>query len=386
MLRKTWAFAAAILIPFCVIAEELQLAADHPQSYVVQEGDTLWDISGRFLTEPWRWPELWKANPQIENPDLIYPGDVLTLSYSDGRPGLQVGERGGTAGDRSQKLSPQVREYRREDVVHAIPLDAIRQFLSRPRVVGPGQLEAAPYVVAGGDDHIVNGAGDRVYVRGIQTGDTTRFSVFRSGDVYRDPDAGGRIIGYEALHVGDAVVERFGDPATARIIRSNREVLIGDRLMPQTEDKYPHFVPHAPDNQVSGRIISVIDGVSEIGQHQIVVLNRGDQDGLEPGHVLGIFQAGRFVSDPIRDFYVEPESAGDRAIEGEGPITDVVEALNAESRKAGRLFRGEMDKQVELPEERMGELMVFRTFDNVSYGLVMNIRRPAHMHDAVRNP
>jgi len=362
MFRKICVFGFAMLISIAVFGDELQLNPDHPDSYVVQKGDTLWDISGRFLTEPWRWPELWEVNPQIENPHLIYPGDVLALSYQDGRPVLS---RVGRGGDRVVKLAPEIRAYSHADAIQAIPLDAIRQFLSRPRVVGEAELEAAPYVLSGEELHLVSGAGSKVYVRGMQSDNDTRYSIVRGGTVYRDPDANNQIIGYEALDVGDLVVERFGDPATGRIIRSSREVLAGDRLLPYSRDKFPQFIPHAPDSSVAGKVISVIDGVSQIGQHQIVVLNRGSADGLEPGHVLAIFQSGTYAADPYQK--VSNASAG---AEGGNPFTNFL-------RKA---------RLIELPEERAGELMVFRTFGNVSYGLVMNLSRPIHIHDTVRNP
>lgn len=352
MYRKICIASVILLWSVVSLADELQLNPDHPDSYVVQKGDTLWDISARFLSEPWRWPELWDVNPQIENPHLIYPGDVLTLSYKDGRPILRVGGR-------TVKLSPQARAYAHAEAIKPIPLDAIRQFLSRPQVMSEAELEAAPYVLAGEELHLVNGSGSKIYVRGIGANDVKRYSIVRAGKVYRDPDADNRIIGYEALDVGDAVIQRFGDPATARIIRSSREVLAGDRLLPYREDKYPRFIPHAPSSTISGRIISVIDGVSQIGQHQIVALNRGSTAGLEPGHVLAVFQSGVFAVDPYQRV---------SAVEG------------------GWTRFGRSAATVELPEERAGELMVFRTFDEVSYGLVMNLNRPLHINDTVRNP
>lgn len=184
------------------------------------------------------------------------------------------------------------------------------------------------------------GAGDRIYLRGITDTANTRYTVLRQGEVYRD---GGAILGYEALQIADAVIERFGDPATAYVTQSNQEVLVGDRMLPVEQTVYPQFVPHAPERPVDGRIISVVDGVSQIGRHQVVVLNRGAKHGLEPGHVLAIYQSGQYVRDTAAQF-------------------------------------------VELPTEPVGELMVFRPFDQVSYALVMHTERPAHIYDAVRDP
>ncbi len=390
MSAKISLLAILVVTATVVAADTLELRPDHPRSYTVVKGDTLWDISGRFLTEPWRWPELWQANPQIENPHLIYPGDVLTLTWEGGRPRLRLG---GTPGGRYLKLTPQVREYRRDGAIAPIPLDAIRQFLSEPRVVEEGQLTAAPYIVSSEDQHLVNGSGARVYVRGVSSDGPTRYGVFRGGKVYRDPDAGDAVIGYEALHVGNAVLERFGDPATARIITAKREVLNGDRLLPLTEESVPTFVPRAPEAAVEARIISVIDGVSEIGQHQVVVLSAGREHGLEPGHVLGIFRTGEVVQDRIGP---ELERArADRIKVGEDRmwIEKALGALFTDVRNTKRMvdetFGVELSgagEAVELPEERSGDLIVFRTFDRVSYGLVMEIVRPVHVFDRVRNP
>lgn len=371
-----------------VDADTVELKAGHPQSYTVQKGDTLWDIAGRFLAEPWRWPEIWQANPQIENPHLIYPGDVLTLTFEGGRPRLAVS-------DRRVQLSPRVRAYGREEAVSPIPLDAIGPFLSEPRVVGEAELAAAPYIVAAEDRHLVTGSGNRVYVRGLGETHGTRFGIYRGGKVYRDPDAGDAVIGHEALHVGDAVIERFGDPATARIVNAKREVLIGDRLLPHVEEAIPQFVPRAPEGQVSGRIISVIDGVSEIGQHQIVVLSVGGRDGLAPGHVLGIFRSGEVVRDRVGPEVRRRRAAGEPVRVGENRIwiEKALSAIFTDVRDTKRMIDDAFGvdltgpgEPVELPEERSGELVVFRTFEEVSYGLVMEIVRPVHILDRVRNP
>ncbi len=355
-------------------ADELTLSPDHPQSYVVEEGDTLWDISARFLAEPWRWPELWEANPQVENPHLIYPGDQLSLQWRDGRPYLSVGGR--YRGDRRIKLSPQIRESIHDTAIDPIPLDAIRQFLSRPQVVSEGELEAAAYIAASEEDHIVNGTEARIYVRGLSSAHGNRYTIVRGGDVYRDPETNA-VLGYEALYVGDAVVARFGDPATAVVIRAAREVLNGDRLLPQVEEQTPRYVPHAPGQSVDGRILSVLDGVSQIGQNQIVVLSRGASSGLEPGHVLSIHTAGEDARDrhagvsPYQERNVQPNALA-RFF---GAIAD---AYGTENDQAG--------EPIQLPEERAGELMIFRVYDQISYGLVMNINRPIHVNDRVREP
>lgn len=313
----------------------------HPDEYTVVKGDTLWDISARFLSKPWLWPEVWYANPQIQNPHLIYPGDVISLVYVNGRPQLRLRRGGGT-----DKLSPQVRSTPLDSAIPTIPIDAIQQFLNHSRVFSQQDLDAAPYIVESADEHLITGAGDRVYVRRLPSAATSRYSVYRPGQVYRDPDTKEQL-GVEGLYIGDANLQRFGDPSTLQLVRTTREAKIGDRLFPVDADEIQrNFMPHAPAD-MHGRIISVVDGVTQIGQHQVVVLNRGARDGLEVGHVLAISQAGARVADKV----------------------------------SGK--RGEM---VTLPDERAGVLMVFRTFDRVSYALVMSATRAIHVLDKVDTP
>lgn len=358
MFKNILFFMVMFCISLSAMSVDLELRPDHPEEYVVKKGDTLWDISGVFLKQPWFWPEIWQVNPQINNPHLIYPGDVLVLSFCDGKPCLKFGSNG-----RAVRLSPGIRSSVNEHAIQPIPLDVIRPFLSRPRVVGPDTLDLAPYVLASQDEHLIAGAENKVYIRGIKENEErNRYMIYRSGDIYRDlplnGDTEGEILGYEALYVADAEMLRFGDPATALISMSKREVLVGDRLLPEEEPINEEFIPHAPKHEVNGKIISVVDGVSQIGQYQIVVLNRGAEQGLEAGHVLSIHESGRFVRDTIAK-----EQNKKRGIKN----TSSVEVI-------------------ELPEERIGELMVFRTFEKVSYALVMHLERPAHIYDAVHLP
>lgn len=321
-------------------SSSVALNPSHPDEYTVVKGDTLWDISARFLSKPWLWPEVWYANPQIQNPHLIYPGDVISLVYVDGRPQLRL-RRGG-----SDKLSPQVRSTPLDAAIPTIPIDAIQQFLNHSRVVSQQEIDAAPYIVESADEHLITGAGDRVYVRGLTSAETNAFSVYRRGQVYRDPDSNEEL-GVEALFIGDANLQRFGDPSTLQLVRTTREAVIGDRLFPVDADEIQrNFQPHAPAD-MHGRIIAVVDGVTQIGQHQVVVLNRGTRDGMEVGHVLAISQAGSTVADKVS---------------------------------------GKRGDTVTLPDERAGVLMVFRCFERVSYALIMSATRPIHVLDKVDNP
>lgn len=374
-------------------ADDVAIKADNPGHYTVVKGDTLWDISGTFLTFPWQWPDIWQANPQIENPHLIYPGDQVYLTYKDGRPVLNLA-RGGHYGGRRVKLSPSVREYGHDDAIAPIPLDAIRPFLSRPQVMSKGDLERTAYVVSSQDVHLANGTGNRIYVRNLTDLSTDKYSVFRPGGEYRDGTTN-ELLGHEVLHIGDVIIERGGDPATARVVQSNKEILNGDRLMPQREDEYPDFIPRAPDNGVDGKIISVVDGVSQIGQYQVVVLDRGTGDGIMPGHVLAIYQAGLVVEDELATAIAAQEryDAIQRAPAESTGLSNLGNTARANFAAVKRSLdeflnepKGGWPEKVTLPDERAGELMVFRSFDNVSYALVMNTQRAIHVLDKVRNP
>ena len=329
-------------------APKVEIKPSAPQEYVVKKGDTLWDISTKFLNDPWYWPEIWHVNPQIANPHLIYPGDVITLFYIDGKPYLGI--NGGPRVDEIQreKLEPSVRvePVQRDDDI--VPIQTIHQFIVHPRVVDEETLEKAPYIVDSQDKRLVYGPNERVYVRGIE-GDqlARRYSVYRKGTRLMDPQTG-EFLGYEAVHVGEARLERQGDTVSTIMLENTvREALRGDLLMP-IEDNYNRtFIPHAPTNTIDGEIISLFDAISQIGQNQVVVLNVGARDGLEKGHVLAVNQAGRTIRDE---------------------------------------FARRGDKTITLPEERAGVLMIFRTFDKVSYGLIMEATRAIHLGDTVSNP
>jgi len=375
------------------IADEVSVRADNPGTYTVVKGDTLWDISGTFLNHPWQWPDIWQANPQIENPHLIYPGDKVYLTYKDGRPILNLA-RGGFGAGRNIKLSPSVREYPHDDAIAPIPLDAIRPFLSRPQVMTLDEIETSGYVVSSQDLHLATGAGNRIYIRNLSNPATSKYSVFRTGGEYRDGTTN-ELLGHEVVHIADIVVERGGDPATARVVHSSKEILSGDRVMPQQEDEYPDFIPHAPNNGVDGRIISVIDGVSQIGQYNVVVLDRGTGDGLMPGHVLAIYQAGVVVEDELATAIAAQKRYDEiqRAPEEATGVMQIAYSARANLMAAKRSLdeflnepKGGWPEKVTLPDERAGELMVFRSFDKVSYALVMNTQRPVHVLDKVKNP
>lgn len=327
------------------LAQDDVVKQNHPDRYVVKKGDTLWDIAGLFLNKPWLWPEIWQVNPQVANPHLIYPGDELELVYLNGKPYLR----------RAGKLSPRIRVNPWDGAISAIPADAIAPFLSRPYVVNEGELDAAPYVVAFADEHIIGGAGQRVYVRSVESDEHMTFDVVRAGDAYQDAETG-EILGYEALFIGVAELQRTGDPATLVLNTTEKEVLVGDRLLPAVDDKaIGAFYPKPPEQQVNGAIISVFDGVSQIGQYNTVVLDRGANDGLSPGTVLQVDHRGETVPDHI-------------------------------AREGASFLNRSMREEVKLPDEPAGLLMVFRSFERVSFGLIMDAKRNMGILDKVHNP
>jgi LysM repeat protein len=321
-----------------------------PDNYVVKRGDTLWGIAKVFLRDPWYWPEIWQVNPQDQNPHLIYPGDTLRLVYIQGRPTIML-QRGDAA-----RVLPRIRSQPLEGAVTTIPYETVAAFMSKPSVLAKEQIQGAPYVLASRDMHVVMADGDTLYARGFQGPVElgAHYNVVRIGDALRDPDDNS-ILGYDGIFTGAGHVTRAGDPATLIMTESARETEDGDKLFAGGVDVPLDFIPSAPKMSTNGRIISVSNGVSVIGQYEVVVINRGAADGLVPGNVLAVFQAGELVPDT--------QSKG---------------FLNGMSRLGA--------KKVRLPDERTGTFMVFKTFDHLSYGLIMEATNVIRVADRVENP
>jgi LysM repeat protein len=329
------------------------LAPNAPDSYVVKRGDTLWGIAKVFLRDPWYWPEIWQVNPQVHNPHLIYPGDTLRLVYVDGRPRLllQPGlERGNSA-----RVVPRVRSQALEGAVTTIPYETVAAFMSKPSVLEKEQIKAAPYVLSTRDSHVIMSEGNTVYARGFKDPAEVgaHYNLVRVGEPLRDPDDD-RVLGYNGVFTGAGHVTRTGDPATLIMTQSSRETYPGDKLFPGDVEVPLDFFPSPPKANVNGRIMAVSDGVTVIGQYEVVVINRGVRDGLVPGNVLAVFSA----SDPVRD----------NAKHG---------FVHAPS-----LFA----EKVNLPDERTGTFMVFKTFERMSFGLIMEATDVIHVADKVESP
>jgi hypothetical protein len=312
---------------------------DVPESYIVKKGDTLWDISEHFLSQPWLWPEIWYANPQIENPHLIYPGDDVNLVYVDGKRRLMV-NRG-----RNVKLSPQIRESSHREPIAAIPLEAIDSFLSRTRVLDNNELAAAPYIVSGEETRLVVGTGDDFYARGDFSSNVGVYGIYRSGDPYIDP-ATHELLGIRGEDIGSAKLKRVSDEiGTFGISRSVTAVLVNDRLLEEEERRIDTtFHPSQPQENTEGLIISVEGGVNNAGFLDVVAVNLGDREGLKTGNLLAVYKSGETVKDRVAGEYIT------------------------------------------LPAEKVGLLMVFRTFEKMSYGLILNADRPLAIGDSLKNP
>ncbi|MGF2735902.1 LysM peptidoglycan-binding domain-containing protein [Marinobacter sp. DUT-1] len=338
MRKLLYALAATALLFTSWAQAQPELRSDHPERYTVVKGDTLWDISARFLNNPWYWPEIWHVNPQVANPHLIYPGDRLALVYIDGKPRITKVASNGVV-----KLSPQVRSEPIDTPIPAIPLDAISSFLTDTRIVTPEELEGAPYVLEGEDGRIITGAGDRVYARGDKPAD--KVGIFRRTKEFRDPDTG-EFLGLEARSIGAGnITAENGDVLTLRLTKSNQEIRIGDRLLTSVDRPIAtSFVPSSPDETIEGEMIAVDGGVNQIGQYDVVAINRGERDGLEAGNVMAVLKSGNLVRDPVTG------------------------------------------ETIELPSERAGLLMVFQAYEKMSYGLVLQATRPLSVGDKVTNP
>jgi len=330
-------------------AQGIPLAPNAPDSYVVKRGDTLWGIAKVFLRDPWYWPEIWQVNPQVHNPHLIYPGDTLRLVFIEGKPQILL-QRGDAA-----RVEPRVRSEPLETAITTIPYATVAAFMSKPSVLDQEQIKHAPYVLATRDLHVVMSDGNTLYARGftgpVETG--AHYNVVRVGEKLIDPDDK-RLLGYNGIFTGAAHVTRGGETVSLIMTESALETRAGDKLIPGGVDVPLDFIPSPPRVKTNGRIIAVADGVSIIGQYYVVVVNRGARDGLAPGNVLAVYDTGPFVRDTDKKGFFNTDQWG--------------------------------AKKVQLPSERTGTFMVFKTFDTISYGLIMEATDLIRVGDKIQNP
>ena len=365
-------------------ADEIALQKNYPERYVVVKGDTLWGISAKFLKDPWQWPKVWKMNrAEIKNPHLIYPGDVVALDYSSGAPQLRLMHETVT-------LRPGViEEPLAKEAIHTIAPSVIGPFLSQPLLIENGQLDSAPRIVSAQENRLVLSPGTRIYVNNIKDGSSTHWNVYRPGEQLTDPDTK-EVLGTEAIYLGDVNIARFGAPATADIVRAKEEIFTKDRLVVSADEFKSSFVPHAPETLINGRIMRIYGGVAEAGPNTVVSINRGKRDGLEEGHVLAINRYGRIIKDPeykpTDSNKVVPEQKNLKELNLDvytGPDGKKVVNLAKDPIKAKPALA---PNELKLPDERVGLLMIFRTFDRISYGLIMSSSDAISALDSVQTP
>lgn len=365
-------------------AEDIQLQKNHPDRHVVVKGDTLWGISGKFLNDPWQWPKIWKMNrAQIKNPHWIYPGDVIVLDTSGASPQLRLLRETVT-------LEPGIREEPLEqEAIQTISPSVIGPFLSQPLLIENGKLDDAPRIISGQDNRVILSPGTRVYISEIKEGEGTHWDIYRPGEALKDPDTN-EVLGTEAIYLGDVNIARYGAPATGDIVKAKEEIFTKDRLVVAPDEFKSSFVPHAPEADIRGRIMRVYGGVAEGGPNTVVSINRGKNDGLEEGHVLAISRYGKVIKDPE---YKDP--ASNKVVAEEKKLKELnfdvttgpdgKKIVNFE-KKPPQTQVTLAPGQVKLPDERVGLLMVFRTFDKVSYGLIMSASDAVYTLDSVHTP
>lgn len=341
MLRIISALLLAVTATQVSAADTLPLVDNPPERHIVVNGDTLWGIAGKFLRQPWRWPELWGMNQeQISNPHRIYPGDVVILDLSQGQAQLKLGRAVTPA-----RLQPQVYSEPVRSSIPSIPPHVIEPFIARPLIVEANQLDKAPRILAAEENRVLIGGGDLAFVKGLSEQEIEKWQIFRPGKPLKDPD-NGQIIAHEAYFLGDAQLVQAGEPAVIRVIRAKEEITRGDRLQPMPPNEIVTYAPHRPEATIAARIMSIYGGLGEAGAGSVISLNRGARDGLETGHVLALFRKRQAV---------ENEEGGKRI-------------------------------QTALPEQRYALVFVFRVFERVAYALVMESSRSVIVGDAARNP
>lgn len=346
------ALAAASNVPE-VGTSRCQFLDKAPDQHVVVRGDTLWGISGKFLQNPWCWPHVWGMNKeQIRDPHWIYPGQIVYLDRVNGR--LRLGKPVAAAEKDNQyyptnvHLVPQLRmEGLGQQAIPAISASDIEPFLSQPLVIEEGQLLDVPRIMATQEGRVMLGKGDKAFVRGDLKGGTS-FQVFRPGIPLKDPD-GNAVIGYEAVYLGTVKLQRAAktdaEAHIFNVVNFKEEMTIGDRLMPVPPTPILNYAPHPPEKQVDARIVSIYGGVTHAGQNQIVAINRGKNDGIDLGTVLELYRYGQIVADRTDD-----------------------------------------KKPVKLPDEQYGTLFIFRAFNKIAYGLIMQVTDAVQVGDVAKSP
>jgi len=382
--------AVAVYASFAVSVSTAQtqdglLLEDYEGSYTVVEGDTLWDIASQFLQDPLRWPEVWQQNRYINNPDLIYPGDVISIGFVDGRPVIMlqraVGQQGGStsvntnrsaldqelanrqaSGDgRTVTLTPQMRAMPLRSAIPAIPIELIENSFTHNRIVQQSDYESAPYIVANLRNNLTISTGDEVYARGQWPGTTASFEVYRQSTVYMDP-TGKEQLGVEMEYLGFATISKDEENDIKRLLinTSSKEIRVGDRLLVREQSRLdPNIQPTEPSADMEGEIIALLGKESLASQLDTVVLNLGTEDGLEIGHILAIRKPGGRVVDQV-------------ALEQKSVL-----------QRFGNSFSPD---RLQLPADDVGTLLIYKSFERMSYGTILTLTEPVSVRSLVGNP
>ncbi|MGO0309560.1 LysM peptidoglycan-binding domain-containing protein [Endozoicomonas acroporae] len=326
------------------LAFDSPVKADSPSRYTVEKGDTLWDISTTFLDSPWLWPEIWHANPQIENPHLIYPGDVVSLVYINGQPRLMISSRGKPG--RTIKLTPKIRVKPGESAIPAIPLSAVQSYLKGGHVFSSEeQLDNAPYVFAAKDGKLASGAGDKIYARGDFAGHNLRFDVVRRGQQIVDPETD-EMLGLIGIDVGTINLSHVREGVASMVVQDSRmEMKPGDRVVSQdASGLVTTFFPRAPAAPLEGIVTASLNNTKKVSKFDTVVINKGERERLRQGDVLAVYRKTEEALDPFTN------------------------------------------EQVTLPSERIGLVMVYRPFEKMSYGIVLSAKEDIEVGYILRSP
>ena len=387
VIKRIFHLILVAMLAGTAMAQDVSVRADHPDEYVVVKGDTLWDISGKFLEQPWQWPAIWHANPQIENPHLIYPGDRISLVYIDGQPRLLVN------GDkRTVRMSPGVRKLPR-DAIPPIEWDAIKNFVTNVRVLLPGSFDDLPYVVANESQRINSSVKDLTYVRGIDGRVGKEYAIVRMRNIYYDENGVVKrgkhrkfaehlrieqeypgdiwdgpiswrgknppVLGYEFWDIAVGRLVKEGDPATLEIQSGRTEVKKGDFILPIDDFEYDaQFFPHAMTPVPDGlEVIALTQASYGAGHYQIIAINAGQNQGVETGHVFSAFRPGRTIQDEVK--FPTGSWADQKTLNGD---------------------------KVTLPDQFSAHILVFRVFDEVSYAIIMSGERPVRRQDKLKHP
>lgn len=366
----TLLLALGLAIPVVSYAETLKIRPNAPESYTIKKGDTLWRISGKYLYRPWNWPKLWGWNKeQIKNPNLIYPGQILKLTWIDGQPrlGIQGVE---TVQSGFNDLSPRARVEATGQPITTISLAQLKTFFERPIVIQEQEFQQAPRIISGPESRLIIAPGDRVYAVGVTKEGI--YHTYHPNKEIKDPDTG-KLLGYEVAYGGDLVTQKIDkDVQTLKVVDSKEEISINDRLLPQQRARFDDFVPHTADKSVRGKIVSSYQGVAEVGQFNTIALNLGKKDGIETGHVFGIYKQPKNLilnkSDlPKDNIYIGSERKG---------------ALSIPS---GSLV-GKGRVSVSIPAEEVGIAIVYGVYENLSYAIIMHSTTNVNVGDTIAYP